>query len=175
MAQITAEAYNIYSKQKFKIKSWDSTGKLWMHPSTYRPFSVEQLGEMGIFFKDPEIAQKLEERIQQRIAAQEERIQQRIAAQEETEAQKAEEEAKIKQAQVEAKMLNKAAAEFQFETYKQFLKKIAFADQKMVNKALFAVTRNQRFNGLFYKVQSDKSFLEHVSAQDMFEVIEMFS
>ena len=164
MAQITAEAYNIYSKQKFKIKSWDSTGKLWMHPSTYRPFSVEQLGEMGIFFKDPEIAQKLEERIQQRIAAQEE-----------TEAQKAEEEAKIKQAQVEAKMLNKAAAEFQFETYKQFLKKIAFADQKMVNKALFAVTRNQRFNGLFYKVQSDKSFLEHVSAQDMFEVIEMFS
>ncbi|MDB9923887.1 hypothetical protein OAC90_00225 [Planktomarina sp.] len=65
------------------------------------------------------------------------------------------------------------AEEFQFAVFKTFMKELVFIDTKLVNKALFAVTLNKRFRGFLYKVENDSQFLEHVSANQMKEVLEM--
>ena len=65
------------------------------------------------------------------------------------------------------------AEEFQFSVFKTFIKEIVFIDTKLVNKALFAVTLNKRFKGFLYKVENDSQFLQHVSANQMKEVLQM--
>lgn len=65
------------------------------------------------------------------------------------------------------------AEKFQFSVFKTFIKEIVFIDTKLVNKALFAVTFNKRFKGFLYKVENDEQFLQHVSANQMKEVLEM--
>ena len=65
------------------------------------------------------------------------------------------------------------AEKFQFSVFKTFIKEIVFIDTKLVNKALFAVTLNKRFKGFLYKVENDEQFLQHVSANQMKEVLEM--
>ena len=65
------------------------------------------------------------------------------------------------------------AEEFQFAVFKTFIKELVFIDTKLVNKALFAVTLNNKFKGFLYKVENDSEFLSHVSANQMKEVLEM--
>ena len=85
---------------------------------------------------------------------------------------------KAKEAAIKAEIeetiaLHKAAAKYQEECFIEFRKAIFMANTKILNKALFAVTGNSRFQGWFYDINKDRDILAHLSVSHMMEVMEM--
>tara|TARA_B100000780_G_C20925013_1_gene368636 strand:- start:88 stop:660 length:573 start_codon:yes stop_codon:yes gene_type:complete len=159
-------------------------GSVWIRPDSVhltqyqvdaKYFTFESLSEARDYTKGQfaEYQRKLSER-KEKLKQQNEKGEQR----------RSEEKIKKAHAQAQAKAETEAtmefirstlhiAEEFQFAVFKTFMKELVFIDTKLVNKALFAVTLNKRFKGFLYKVENDSQFLEHVSANQMKEVLEM--
>ena len=71
--------------------------------------------------------------------------------------------------------LARMARDIHIERFKLFVKQTAFIDRKILNKALFAVTLDRRFNGWLYNYTNDSQLAQILSIQVMDEVIDMLS